>query len=113
MSAAPLRDALELALSQTCGCLRCCSSFPYPGAFCGVWELKHRGYGEEGDYCRHERLYLDLMPAPVQLVGGEMSCILVVPGASRCHEERLGCCTTVGKFPSFPCYAFPVGLFFL
>lgn len=53
---------------------------PLPQDFCGVWELKHHGCGEEGDCCRHERLCLNLMPAPGQLVGGvlHLGCILVV-----------------------------------
>lgn len=38
-----------------------------------------------------------------QLVGGEMSCVLVVPGAAWGHEERLRMLQLqLGNFPAFP-----------
>lgn len=34
------------------------------------------------------------MPTPVQLVGEARGCVLIVPLASQCHEDRLGCCSS-------------------
>lgn len=92
-------------------CLRCSkgSSFPFHRDFCVSWELKLGGE-RSGDYCRHEGLDLCSIPASVGRWGDELrfSCTW---GCLGPRGEVKDAAATAGKLPSFPCSAFPVGLF--
>lgn len=90
------------------GCLRCLGWhfwLPSPEGFLGC--------GEEGNYCRCGRLGLGLMPAPVQLAGEVKSCswfYLLLLSAMRTGWDA-AVPALAWKSSTFPCYAFPVGLF--
>lgn len=76
-----------------------------PLAVWGAWEgtsgFAHPGVSEGVErrgITTGARDGLGLMSAPVQLAGEVKSCILVVPVASQCHENRLGCCSSSSRW---------------
>lgn len=84
---------------------------PLPRGF--LWPLGAEApWRGGGSLQARDPLPLGLSPAPVQLVGGEMSCISVVPEVSPCHREKLECCSYSWEISQFSLYTFPVGHFF-
>lgn len=72
------------------GCLGCLEGLFWLPSPRGVAE----GVERRGITAGVKSLGLGLMPAPVQLAGEGKSCVLVVPVASQCHNNRLGCCSS-------------------